>query len=45
VHQAAVAPPARPAAPQPPLDIARLSDDVYRHIQRKIRIDRERRGL
>lgn len=30
---------------QPQLDIARLSEDVYRHIQRKIRIDRERRGL
>jgi hypothetical protein len=35
----------REQAPQPPLDIARLSDDVYRHIQKKIRIDRERRGL
>lgn len=41
-------PPARvstPAPPQLPLDIARLSDEVYRHIQRKIRVDRERRGL
>jgi hypothetical protein len=27
------------------LDVARLSEEVYRHIQRKIRIDRERRGI
>jgi len=33
------------APPQPPIDIARLSEDVYRHIERKVRIDRERRGL
>lgn len=32
-------------AAQPPLDMARLSEEVYRHIQRKIRIERERRGL
>lgn len=31
--------------PQPPLDIGRLSEEVYRHIQRKIRVERERRGL
>jgi hypothetical protein len=30
---------------QPQFDVAKLSDEVYRHIQRKIRIDRERRGL
>jgi hypothetical protein len=30
---------------QPPLDIGRLTDEVYRHIQRKIRVERERRGL
>ena len=31
--------------PPPPLDIGRLSEEVYRHIQRKIRVERERRGL
>jgi len=31
--------------PTPPMDIGRLSEEVYRHIQRKIRIERERRGL
>ena len=45
VHQSAPVQPARVAAPAPQLDIARLSDEVYRHIQRKVRIDRERRGL
>ena len=30
---------------QQQLDMDRLSDEVYRHIQRKIRIERERRGL
>jgi hypothetical protein len=45
VHQGAPAQPARVTAPGPPLDLARLSDEVYRHIQRKVRIDRERRGL
>ncbi len=30
---------------QPSLDIGRLTDEVYRHIQRKIRVERERRGL
>jgi hypothetical protein len=40
-------PPARVYAPpvQAPLDVARLSEEVYRHTQRKIRIDRERRGI
>ena len=38
-----------PAAPvrlpaQPVIDVARLSDEVYRHIQRRVRIERERRG-
>lgn len=41
--------PPRPAAvvqsPQPQLDVGRLSEEVYRHIQRKIRIERERRGI
>ena len=42
--------PARTPAPvvqpvQQQLDMDRLSDEVYRHIQRKIRIERERRGL
>lgn len=32
------------APPQPPIDVRRLSEDVYHHIQRRIRIDRERRG-
>jgi hypothetical protein len=40
----APAPPSiAPAAP--PIDIAKLSDEVYRHIQRTLRIERERRGL
>ena len=30
---------------QPQLDIGRLSDEVYRHIQKKIRVERERRGM
>jgi hypothetical protein len=30
---------------QQQLDLGRLSDEVYRHIQRKIRIERERRGI
>jgi|GEM_PF-2090409 len=30
---------------QPQLDLGRLSDEVYRHIQKKIRVERERRGL
>ena len=41
-------PPRPPDVAQPPpqqLDIGRLSDEVYRHIQRKIRIERERRGM
>jgi hypothetical protein len=35
----------RESAPQPPIDLAKLSEEVYRHMQRKIRIERERRGL
>jgi hypothetical protein len=38
-------PPATVQPAQPQLDISRLSDEVYRHIQRKIRVERERRGL
>lgn len=30
---------------QPTLDIGRLSDEVYRHIQKKVRVERERRGM
>lgn len=37
--------PQRPAVPQPSIDIGQLSEEVYRHIQRKLRIERERRGL
>jgi hypothetical protein len=33
----------RPPIP-PTIDVARLSDEVYRHIQRRVRIERERRG-
>ena len=40
VTQRAAVPP-----PQPPVDLGRLSEEVYRHIQKKIRIERERRGL
>jgi hypothetical protein len=32
-------------AAQPQFDMGKLSDEVYRHIQRKIRVERERRGL
>jgi hypothetical protein len=35
----------RPEPAAPPLNIERLSDEVYRHIQKKMRIERERRGL
>jgi hypothetical protein len=40
---------AHTTSPLPPLlppqiDVERLSDEVYRHIQRKVRIERERRG-
>lgn len=35
----------RESAPQSPIDLGKLSEEVYRHIQRKIRIERERRGL
>ena len=38
-------PPAHVQALQPQIDLGRLSEDVYQHIQRKIRIERERRGL
>jgi len=31
--------------PQPQLDLARLSDEVYRQIERRVRIERERRGI
>jgi hypothetical protein len=37
--------PAPPQPAQPRLDVPRLADDVYRLIQRKARIERERRGL
>jgi hypothetical protein len=37
--------PAHVQALQPQIDLGRLSEDVYQHIQRKIRIERERRGL
>jgi hypothetical protein len=30
---------------QPPIDLGRLGEDVYQYIQRKVRIERERRGL
>jgi hypothetical protein len=33
-----------PALLPPQIDVERLSDEVYRHIQRKVRIERERRG-
>jgi hypothetical protein len=35
----------RPTVVAPAVDVARLSEDVYQHIQRRIRIERERRGL
>jgi hypothetical protein len=44
-QSAPATPPARVQPLQPPLDISRLSDEVYRHIQRKIRVERERRGM
>jgi hypothetical protein len=38
--------PAPPVQALPPaIDVGRLSEDVYQHIQRRIRIERERRGL
>ena len=37
-------PPTTVQTVQPKLDIGRLSEEVYRHIQRKIRVERERRG-
>ena len=36
-------PPVRPAGAPPPIDVGRLSEEVYRHIQRRVRIERERR--
>jgi hypothetical protein len=49
-HEQEPARAARAATPviqpvQPQLDMNRLSDEVYRHIQRKLRVERERRGL
>ena len=44
-EQRPVPPPPVAAAVQPQIDLARLTEDVYHHIQRKIRIERERRGL
>jgi len=38
-------PAAAAAPPAPALDVAKLSEDVYRHIERRVRIERERRGL
>jgi hypothetical protein len=35
--------PARSVPAAPPIDVARLSDEVYRQIQRRVRIERERR--
>jgi len=29
----------------PPIDLERLTEDVYHHLQRRMRIERERRGL
>jgi hypothetical protein len=44
--QRAAVPPRRQApTTSPQIDLGRLSEDVYQHIQRKIRIERERRGL
>ena len=34
-----------PAAKAPPIDVNRLADEVYRVMERKLRIERERRGL
>ena len=39
------APPPPVPSPPPPIDVGQLSEDVYQHIQRRIRIERERRGL
>jgi hypothetical protein len=44
-------PPPPPSVPRPApalhtqIDVPRLTEEVYRHLQRKIRIERERRGL
>jgi hypothetical protein len=36
----------RPAFPAlPPAEVARLSEEVYRHIEKRARIERERRGI
>ena len=37
--------PSLAVTPQPPIDLGRLGEDVYQYIQRKVRIERERRGL
>lgn len=44
-QRAAPSPPAHVQALQPQIDLERLTEDVYQHLQRKIRIERERRGL
>jgi hypothetical protein len=35
----------RQPQPQPQIDLARLSEEVYRQIERRARIERERRGI
>lgn len=38
-------PPPQRDVVQPAIDLGQLSEDVYQYIQRKVRIERERRGL
>jgi hypothetical protein len=38
-------PPPVPQQPAPQIDVARLTEDVYQNLRRRIRIERERRGL
>jgi hypothetical protein len=38
-------PPEVRTPPAPPVDLERLTEDVYHHLQRRMRIERERRGL
>ena len=45
VPTSALRPPPPREVVQPAIDVERLSEDVYRHMQRKIRIERERRGF